>query len=87
MKTHTLFIVSLAVMLAVFVVSLVHKPAKAEMTSVVITNTETEMIIEDWMLDEQFWGFEEKAIEVEEEPGSSLEVESWMYDDEYWGLN
>ncbi|MBN1768890.1 MAG: hypothetical protein JXR50_07485 [Prolixibacteraceae bacterium] len=87
MKTHTLFIVSLAVMLAVFAVSLVNKPAKAEIISVIIVEPETEMMIEDWMLDEKFWGFEEKAIVVKEEPEGSLEIESWMYDDEYWGLN
>lgn len=57
------------------------------MTSVVVINSEAELMIEDWMLDEQLWGFEEKAIEVKDEPESLFEIESWMYDDEYWGLN
>lgn len=42
-----------------------------------LTEMEEDLAIENWMLDEMYWGAEEV---MEEE----LNIESWMNDDEYW---
>jgi hypothetical protein len=37
--------------------------------------------IEEWMVDDSFWGIEKKASFVAgEEPESTMEIEAWMYD-------
>ncbi|MDA3880653.1 MAG: hypothetical protein PF436_09725 [Prolixibacteraceae bacterium] len=87
MKTHTLLIVTIAFLFASLIASTINRASNAEMVNIAPVEMEEELMIEEWMLDEELWGVEENAEVSNEETESPLEIESWMYDANYWGLS
>ncbi|HKK82378.1 MAG TPA: hypothetical protein VJ909_09020 [Prolixibacteraceae bacterium] len=88
MKTHTLLFVSIAIFFAVSVSNSFTRQANANTVAISSSETGDDLTLEEWMVDEQFWGIEKEAsFVVEEEPESAMEIEDWMYDNEYWGLS
>ncbi len=88
MKTHTLLFVSIAIFFAVSVSNSFARPVKGSTAANMSVEAEEALSIEEWMVDDSFWGIEKKAsFVVEEEPESAMEIEAWMYDNEYWGLS
>lgn len=88
MKTHTLLFVSIAIFFAVSVSNSFARPVNGSNVANSSVEVEEELILEEWMADDHFWGIEkESARVIDEEAESEMEIESWMYDDEYWGLS
>jgi hypothetical protein len=88
MKTQTLLFVSIAIFFAVSVSNSFARPVKSSTNVNMSVEAEEALDIEEWMVDESFWGIEKEAsIDVGETSEGSMEIESWMYDNEYWGMS
>ncbi len=88
MKTHTLLFVSFAIFFAVSVSNSFALSSGKSTDDISSVSTSEALLVEDWMIDENYWGIEKESLQDgNEEPERGMVIESWMYNDEFWGLS
>ncbi len=58
---------------------------ETEKNALIHESIETELEIEDWMINESVWERNQmEAVEFTQEFEATLELEAWMFDDGFW---